>query len=135
MTEPSSGKQYVTLHTVSNYEDAQTVCRGIGGMLPEPRSSSENDFLNNGIEGWFFLGLTDWKTERQWQWNSDNSTVGWTLWKSGDPDGGRRENCAAHIVAPGDASRNKKWGSMFCEQRVRIPVICEKSRKYTIYYE
>ena len=136
VTEPSSGKKYVKLKylTVSNYADAQTSCHRIGGMLPEPRNSSENDFLNTmGTPGWFFLGLTDRETESQWQWESDGSTVVWSLWETGNPKGGRHENCATQIVAPSDASRNKKWGSMYCEHHasVRIQVICEKPRKYT----
>ena len=135
VTETSSGKQYVKLNTaVFNYADAQTSCQGIGGILPEPRNSSENDFLNTmGAPGWFFLGLTDRETERQWQWESDGSTVAWSLWETGDPKGGRLENCAAQLVAPSDASRNKKWGSMYCEHHayLRKQVICEKPRKYT----
>ena len=102
-------------------------------MLPEPRNTYENDFLNNmGATSWFFLGLTDKAAEDQWQWNSDRSTVGWSLWKSGEPDGGRNQNCAAQLVNGGI---RKKWTSTYCRHdgSFEIPVVCERrGGKYTI---
>ena len=93
-----------------------------------------NTIVNTmGTNFWFFLGLTDRAAESQWVWSSDGSTVAWTLWKSGEPDGGRNQDCAAHIVRHG-ASWNKKWGSMYCYQYYAIPVVCEKTRKYKIYH-
>ena len=76
------------------------------------------------------------RADGEWKWNSDRSTVEWSLWKSGEPDGGIHQSCAVYIVAPTDATRNKKWASMYCYQdaSVRSPVVCEKARKYTIYH-
>ena len=97
-------------------------------MLPEPRNSEENDFLKIfGTTHWFFLGLTDRETEGRWVWSSDGTPVTWTLWKSGEPNGGRWENCVA---------ADKKWTSQHCYQHhdAEITLICEKTRKYAIYH-
>ena len=89
---------------------------------------------NMGTTSWFFLGLTDTAAESQWVWSSDGSTVAWTLWKSGEPDGGRNQNCAVQHVGPAGASLNKKWTSSHCIQFTTVKVVCEKKRKYTIYH-
>ena len=47
---PGSGKQYVMLRDlVANYDDAAKLCKDIGGMLPEPRNSRENHYLNRYV--------------------------------------------------------------------------------------
>ena len=113
-------------------------CNAIRGMLPQPRNSVQNDFLNTmlGSPGWFFLGLTDRRREGIWMWNSDwdYSTMSWSNFIRGEPDGGNQQNCVAHHVS--DHSRwNKKWTSTYCPHNgaYDIPVVCE-NRKYTIYH-
>ena len=120
-------------------EDAEKLCNAIGGMLPQPRNSGQNDFVNTMLSrsGWFFLGLTDKRHEGQWRWNTDwhNSTLEWTNWKSGDPDGGNHQNCAIQHVSD-DSRWSKKWTSTWCHHNgdYDIPVVCEKNCKYTIYH-
>ena len=47
VTDTKSGKQYVRLKTKEAYQDPATKrCQNVGGMLPEPRNSEENDFVD-----------------------------------------------------------------------------------------
>ena len=108
-------------------------------MLPQPKNSHENDFLNTmlGGPGWFYLGLTDLRLEGMWTWNTDPwdySTLMWTNWKDEEPGGGNQQNCARQHVSD-DSRWNKKWTSTNCNHNGNfdIPVICEKC-KYTIYH-
>ena len=117
-------------------EDAEKLCNAIGGMLPQPRNSGQNDFLNTMIDspGWFYLGLTDKGHEGRWMWNTESPLdLEWTNWGSGEPDGGTQKNCAFHRVDYGEWS--KKWDATWCDHNwaYDTPVICEK-RKYTIYH-
>ena len=138
LTDANTGKQYGVLNTkVFSYEDATKICQDAGGKLPEPRNSEENDFLDNfgTTTKVFFLGLTDTAAEGQWVWTSDDSTVTWKPWKSGEPDGGTSENCCAMYKNAQFVADKKSWKSEGCDQpaTTKVPVVCELTRKYTIH--
>ena len=138
VTDRSSGKQYVKLSTtVNRANDAARLCDGVGGILPEPRNSQENDFVNIilGTSGFCFLGLTDTGAEGQWVWSSNGSTPAWSFWGGGEPDGGRDEHCAVHIYQRHLSNWHKVWTPTECIHWQNIPVVCEKTRKYTIYHQ
>ena len=130
VTDTSSGKQYVDLNTAeTSHQKATELCQAVGGRLPQPRNQEENDFLNNMQTIIFFLGMTDTASEGRWVWDSDGSAVSWTLWKSGEPDGGSVQNCASMLrnvaAVAGDRER---WASGGCEKQHKTAV-CEKLRK------
>ena len=129
-------KEYFKLKTtVHTTEDAERLCCDIGGILPEPKNSEENDFVSDmmGTTGFIFLGLNDKDHEGQWVTNSFGEQPTWTFWHSGQPSGGTDKNCAVQVYDSGYAPDHKRWYSVPCHERVNVPVVCEKRRKYTIY--
>ena len=132
LTDTRSGKQYTELNTkVSQYEDARKLCQGVGGILPEPRNSEENDFLHSlGTTEWFFLGLTHTDPDSQYVWTSDGLAVTWTAWDSGEPKSLKSTTDCVRML-------KKDWTSVWCGQSVTKPVVCEKTRtgKYTIHHD
>ena len=126
MKDSISGKSYVELDIFAeNYDDAKTKCSAIGGMLPEPRTAQESEFVKQvGTSYWFFLGLTDLLDEGNWSWNTGGS-VTWAMWENGEPDGGTSQNCAAQIRGA------HVWISGYCDNPngLDIPIVCEKTRK------
>ena len=82
---------------------------------------------------WFFLGLTATATERDWVWTSDQSTLTWNLWNSGEPDNHTNVDCAVMTRGAVVKADKKKWTAKYCDQEKKtIQVVCEKTRKYTI---
>ena len=90
----------------------QEICLQHGGILPEPRSQEENDFLNNLNTDMFPLGLRDVETEGSWLWDSDGSPVIYTNWRPGQPQGGVNENCA--FVYRNKNNLGPLWGDLRC---------------------
>ena len=135
VTEKGSGKQYAELAKLADdYDDAEMRCAAIGGMLPEPRTREETDFLDNMGETMvmFFLGMTDLADEGEWVWTSDGSPVTWIVSVEGEPDGGTDENCGvmARKYLVGNTTA-PIWGSGECGNPYNLPVtvVCEKTRK------
>ena len=116
---------------VNGHEFATGLCRGVGGMLPEPRNQEENDFLNSWQTDVFYLGMTDWKVEGSWVWDSDTTAVSWTIWRPPmEPDGGSSQNCniMTRNLVPEQA---EYWSSVKCmRETFKQLVICEKISKY-----
>jgi Ca2+-binding RTX toxin-like protein len=79
----------------STWENAQKYCENLGGTLAIINDSEENTALFNymkskGYNSAYF-GLSDVVTEGSWQW-VDGSSVTYTNWASGEPNGRRSEN-------------------------------------------
>ena len=129
LTDTRSGKQYIKLNTkVSHYEDARKLCQDVGGKLPEPRNSQENDFLQRLFHTiWFFLGLTQTDPDSRYKWTSDGLAVTWTAWASGQPQN-------LHYHTTDCVAFFKEWATASCVQSERYPVVCEKTGKYTIHH-
>ena len=78
-------------------------CREIGGTLGEMKDSTEaktvqtylNTVADQQNQNWYWLGLTDVQTEGLFVWSLSQTNVTWTYWRSGEPNGGRAENCVA----------------------------------------
>ena len=70
----------------------ESMCSEVGGILPEPRSEEENNFLKTLIEDragarYFAIGMRN--EGGSWLWRSDDSPVTWFNWRSGHPIPGR----------------------------------------------
>merc|ERR1719239_968967 len=132
ITDPDSGNQYVDLEVLiyDNVEDAKDRCEAVGGMLPEPRNREENDFLNSMTTEPFYLGMTDKAKEGSWVWNSDGSSVQWTFWRSGEPDGGSDQNCV-FMLKSADKNNMNRWASSWCSGGVLKTTICERKAPTT----
>ena len=123
MTDLNTGKSYRKINAVNSrdYDTNQEICEQNGGYLPEPRSLEEKQFLMNftSNSGGFYLGMTDRVEEGVFQWNSDNSTVTWTDWYPGDPNGGTNDNCVFVYGV--------NWADYPCVNNSLItgPIICQ----------
>ena len=103
-------------------------------MLPEPRNTVENYFLDIiPLSECFFLGLTQ-VDDGLWWWNSDGSEVKWNKWLSREQHG--VENCAVmYRDAPNEAHKDR-WVFYPCDPSRERPVVCERrTRKYNIDHE
>ena len=90
---------YLSLLTPLNITAHQQTCAGrLGGHLVEIRHQHQydaiNDFLTNQqLTRNIYLGMTDAVREPQWTYMSDNSTVTFVKWISGQPNGGQHCAC------------------------------------------
>ena len=109
----------------------QEICLQHGGILPEPRSQEENDFLNSLNTNMFLLGLRDVVTDGSWLWDSDGTPVLYTNWRPDQPDGGNRENCA--FVNMDRKNLGPVWDDFLCVSRRYLDdrnnsLICQKNK-------
>ncbi|KAI8767440.1 myosin-7 [Biomphalaria glabrata] len=82
---------------------AQNLCSGYGGYLAEVNDWSERNFVNSFLssndpctaDSVIMIGGTDEAEEGQWVHISRGTPVVSALWASGQPSGGRNENCQA----------------------------------------
>ena len=122
---------YESVPTPENITFYQQTCSRIGGQLVEIRQQHQydviKDFLTNQQLGsnYTYLGITDAVHEPQWTYMSDNSTVTFVKWLSGQPDGG--QHCAAL-----DPSENYEMRDWLCfSTNVSSRFMCEVSLSFT----
>ena len=119
MVDNRTGHSYMVLNTsVFSHSIHKFECAKHGAILPEPKNEEENNFLASLNTSMFFLGLVR-HGEKEWRWESDNTTVGWTLWLSalGEPDGGAAQSCTLMLRSLFDdqaGHRPEGWASMQC---------------------
>ena len=116
-------------------DDNRDICLQHGGILPEPRSSEENEFLNSLNTDLFLLGMSDVETEGTWLWDSDGTPVVWTNWSPTDPPGGTDENCAAMLRTLGNAG--PEWATLLCAytsayDEIAKSLICQKGICFSV---
>ncbi|KAL1503572.1 hypothetical protein AB1Y20_012050 [Prymnesium parvum] len=98
------------------WAEAQAHCQSLGGELPSIQSKHWNDVLYNltgGETTW--IGLSDIKSEGDWVW-SDGSSLNFSYWGVGEPDGAQFENCGAFW----EVRNNDKWFDMTCEDEYQF---------------
>ena len=105
------------------------LCLQHGGILPEPLSQEENEFLNSLGSDMFVLGMSDKGTEDSWVWDSNGTPVVYTNWYGSEPAGGTRENCA--VMFRNYESGGAFWGDLPCSSSTYMEskkksLICQK---------
>ena len=73
-------------------------CLEHGGILPEPRSQEENEFLMGLGVYEIILGMNDRETEGTWVWDSDSTPVIYQNWGYYNGTRGTEHNCAVFGV-------------------------------------
>ena len=120
------GKEYSVPNETKNQANAQAYCFSQGGILFEPKSAQVNKnvtkFAKDTIrKPWIWLGIHESNsTNGQFVYESDDKSIVWKNWKSGEPDGDGKENCVAIETI------SYKWGDMFCNETYNF--ICERGK-------
>lgn len=111
-----------------NWVEAQIACMELNSTLASITNKEELQSIQSNCSyiGKFFLGGTDSGSENDWKWSSGSE---WEFenWKSGEPNGGGRENCMEmeasglglwnDIDCSGFASRCNEVGHTACNHR------------------
>ncbi|XP_019215232.2 CD209 antigen-like protein C, partial [Oreochromis niloticus] len=108
----SSGKK--------SWQQSRQDCLQKGADLMIINSQEEQNFVNQ-FKKLLWIGLTDSETEGTWKW-VDGTRMTTSYWNSGEPNGGRTENCGEIRTYNSEKSWNdapcsneKFW---ICEKRV-----------------
>ncbi|XP_073714317.1 C-type lectin domain family 4 member M-like isoform X2 [Misgurnus anguillicaudatus] len=110
-----------TLYYISSeknsWDESRRYCREKGADLIIINNREEHDFIKKmaGTE-YTWIGLSDSDEEGRWKW-VDGSTLTSGFWHTGDPNGGRKENCAL--------KHSSLWADYPCNDAYKC--ICEKT--------
>nr|XP_055064501.1 CD209 antigen-like protein C [Misgurnus anguillicaudatus] len=101
-----------------NWSESRKYCREREADLIIINNKEEQDFIkkNFGKDG-LWIGLSDSAVEGRWKW-VDGSTLNSRFWRSGEPNGGREENCVL--------SSSSGWADFLCNDAFQW--ICEKAQ-------
>nr|XP_055063219.1 C-type lectin domain family 4 member M-like [Misgurnus anguillicaudatus] len=104
------------------WTESRRYCRERGADLIIINNKEEQDFINkNSGKDNLWIGLSDSDVEGRWKW-VDGSTQSYSFWASGEPNGGRRENCVV--------SYSSGWVDYSCV--IAFKWICEKSTQQVL---
>ena len=127
---------YLVLSTTTLAHDHnRDLCLQHDGILPEPRSQKENEFLNNLGSEMFLLGMSDKDTEGRWLWDSDRTPVDYFNWGAvpgagQEPNGQRSQNCI--VMMRNFVSGGASWADISCASDYHLEaqtksLICQKN--------
>ncbi|KAI8503936.1 hypothetical protein Bbelb_180040 [Branchiostoma belcheri] len=95
------------------YTAARDTCHGEGGILATAKDEETHNFLTNHVRATTqqntWIGLSDLANEGLWVWDDGIVFGGGGFWGTGEPNGGRVENCA-HIRP----LINYRWNDIAC---------------------
>ncbi|XP_045570301.1 CD209 antigen-like protein C [Salmo salar] len=105
-----------------SWEESRQDCRNREADLVVIKSEDDQTFVNwlCGVKDYVWIGLTDSVSEGTWKW-VDDTPLTTKYWKSGDPNGGRAENCVYFYSWSSDTGA---WWDYDCSYKYRW--ICEK---------
>lgn len=120
-------KCYLVYHNYEDYAGASRKCLERGGRMAMPRDRREQEALADYVKSFFqpgnwpvWLGVNDLATEGVYMFD-DGTPVSYFQWRrhflSGQPDGGKRENCVAMASDDGD------WWDHYCDRAMNY--MCE----------
>uniref|UniRef100_A0A3Q3BQ00 C-type lectin domain-containing protein n=1 Tax=Haplochromis burtoni TaxID=8153 RepID=A0A3Q3BQ00_HAPBU len=75
-----------------SWEESRRDCLKKGSDLMIINSREEQNFVNK-FKKHLWIGLTDSETEGTWRWVDGTQMSSTSYWNSGEPNGGRNENC------------------------------------------
>ncbi|XP_076583670.1 uncharacterized protein LOC143318998 [Chaetodon auriga] len=114
------GSFYHVSSTKKNWQQSRDDCLQKGADLMIINSKEEENFAKH-FKKYMWIGLTDAETEGKWKW-VDGTPVTKSYWGSGEPNGGRGENCGDVKYHSAENSWNDEACSFSCFW------ICEKKR-------
>ncbi|XP_039880701.1 CD209 antigen-like protein C [Simochromis diagramma] len=103
-----------------SWEESRQDCLQKGAHLMIINRREEQNFVNQFKKS-LWIGLTDSETDGRWKW-VDGTRMTTSYWNSGEPNGGRTENCGQIKVYDSQNSWNDETCSnkhfWICEKRV-----------------
>ncbi|XP_061560581.1 C-type lectin domain family 11 member A-like isoform X1 [Phycodurus eques] len=120
-------KCYLVYHSYEDYAGASKKCMERGGRMAMPRDRREQEALADYVKSLFrpgnrpvWLGVNDLAAEGVYIFD-DGTPVSYFQWRrhflSGQPDGGKHENCVAMASDDGD------WWDHYCDRA--MDYMCE----------
>ncbi|XP_045570300.1 CD209 antigen-like protein E [Salmo salar] len=105
-----------------SWEESRQDCRNRGAHLVVINSQEKQTLVNwlCGVKNYVWIGLTDSVSEGTWKW-VDDTPLTKKYWNSGEPNGGRAENCVYFYSWSSDTG---EWWDYDCSHQYRW--ICEK---------
>merc|ERR1712133_272274 len=107
-----------------NYSEAYDYCQREGGMLAEPRDSSQTENINSLLDSshGYWIGLTDVMTEALFVWNSDGqNTESYRNWY-GPVEPNNSGDCVQLYNF-----HNFQWDDCNCHYEDNLFALCQKS--------
>ncbi|XP_062457453.1 uncharacterized protein LOC134154819 [Rhea pennata] len=104
---PFGGSCYFFSATGRRRREAEGFCGARGSHLLIINSAAEQVL---GRSSWcgYWLGLSDAEEEGSWRWQ-DGTPLGLSFWSSGEPSGGRQENCGTLLP-------DGRWNDLACDR-------------------
>ncbi|XP_074089081.1 pulmonary surfactant-associated protein D-like [Macrotis lagotis] len=100
------------------FEEGKKICSQRGALLASPQNARENGALQEFAKEFdkhLYLGMSDEKNEGTFKY-LNGQIISYTNWGSGEPNGGRKENCI-------DFNANGHWNDKSCTEKLLI--VCE----------
>lgn len=116
-------EQYYFWFTQCNWQNALDHCKSMGGTLAVPADETEQSFFVSKAfelspEDWW-IGANDIQQEGIWS-DPDGNVLTYLPWATGQPNGGKNQNCAVIDYASGGF-----WNDKYCDDV--FPSICKLS--------
>ncbi|XP_067173446.1 C-type lectin domain family 17, member A-like [Apteryx mantelli] len=104
------GSCYFFSATGRRWREAEGFCAARGAHLLIVDSAAEQDFVVRTAPQprGYWLGLSDREKEGSWRWQ-DGTPLGLSFWSSGEPNGGREENCGTLLP-------DGRWNDLACDR-------------------
>ncbi|XP_078700178.1 uncharacterized protein LOC144926967 [Branchiostoma floridae x Branchiostoma belcheri] len=121
-------KAFGTHHDHKNFRDASATCRQDGVTLAMPRDAETNAFLmslfktTTGIDGGFWLGLTDKRKEGVFEWVDGTPLGPYSSWGPGQP---RKDHMQAQLQGCVYMTDSGKWFSIACAYHAYAYFMCQ----------
>ncbi|XP_038072809.1 perlucin-like protein [Patiria miniata] len=115
----------------TNWENANTYCQGLGGMLLVIESEGENEFIaeemrNSGMSS-TWLGCNDISMEGAWVCYPEGvKSMQYENWAEGRPNDWNGQDCAAIYKY---SERHGTWDDISCNEWNDMYTICETSSR------
>ncbi|XP_028448274.1 CD209 antigen-like protein D isoform X2 [Perca flavescens] len=112
-----SGSFYYISSTRKTWQESRNYCLQKGADLVIINRKEEHDFTTK-FRKLMWIGLTDSETEEKWKW-VDGTPLTESYWDSGEPNGGKSENCVK--IKKFDSENS--WNDLSCSTPLNW--ICE----------
>ena len=120
-----SGKCYLPSKDKLNFQDAINKCKSMKASLAEPMNDKENRNLGAKLSNWYWIGITDQKTEGTFKYVSDGSKVGFISWSKGQPTNKTgNQDCTAFLKGEWSTFNCTSISNYLCQVDAKVECNC-----------